>query len=36
MIEIRKSEDYKTLSSGGYNGEIETPFLLKGIQMKIF
>lgn len=32
MIEVRKSDDYKTLSSGGNDGELETPFLLKEIQ----
>lgn len=36
MTEIRKSDGYKTLSSGGHDGEIETPFLLKETQMKIF
>lgn len=25
IIEIRKSDGHKTLSSGGYDGEIETP-----------
>lgn len=36
MTEIRKSDGYKTFSSGGYDGEIKTPFLLKEIEMKVF
>lgn len=36
MIEIRKSDGYKILSTGGNDCELEIPFLLKEILTKIF